>query len=505
MSRTGRQWFGRKVEMMDDNFSAEVPSRLLNYPFKNPPYTHQKAYLQRFWRSKGAALFAEMGTGKSFMLIYNAAMLYDDGEIDSMLVIAPKGVYMNWGAIEIPKHLPDHIPREVAVWGATMRKAEQEQYDKMLRAVDGLRILVMNIEAFRSSRAVREAQIFVNSTKCMVVVDESTTIKNRRTEQAKQVTKIGKQAAYKRIATGSPVTRSPMDLWSQCNFLGDYLDYDDYWSFQARYAVTVERKMPTHTFKEIVGYRHLEELKHKLSTFTFRVTKEECLDLPEKIYLMRTVPMSAEQEQLYNQMRKAALAVLDSEIVSTKNALTQLLRLHQIVCGHIRLDNGELRTLRNTRLNELENALQETQGKVIIWATYRPDIEAIRLLLQDRYGMDSVATYFGDTPPQERQEIVNRFQDPSSALRFFLANPSTGGYGLTLTQAKTVIYYSNSFDLEERLQSEDRAHRIGQTNRVTYIDLVCQGTVDEHIVKALRNKINIASQVLGEGLKKWLI
>ena len=491
---------------MEDSALPEIPSRLLNYPFKNPPYTHQKAYLQRFWRAKGAGLFAEMGTGKSFMLIYNAAMLYDEGEIDSLLIIAPKGVYMNWGSVEIPKHMPSHIRYEVGIWSATMRKAQKEQYEKMLQSVDGLRIMVINVEAFRSARGVKEARTFVNSTKCMISVDESTTIKNRRTEQAKQITKVGERALYKRIATGSPVTRSPLDLWSQCNFLGeDYLDFDDFWSFQARYAIMVERKMPTHNYKEVIGYRRLDELKDKLAKFTFRVTKDECLDLPDKVYTIRNVELSEEQERAYEQMRKAALAMIDTEIVTTKNALTQLLRLHQIVCGHLRMDNGELKLLPSRRMQELQSAIDETTSKVIIWATYRPDIEAIRLMLQEAYGMDSVAAYYGDTPAEERHAIVERFQDPQSPLRFFLANPSTGGYGLTLTQAKTVIYFSNSFDLEKRLQSEDRAHRIGQTNKVTYIDLVSPGTVDEHIVKALRNKINIASQVLGEELKKWLI
>jgi SNF2 family DNA or RNA helicase len=181
------------------------------------------------------------------------------------------------------------------------------------------------------------------------------------------------------------------------------------------------------------------------------------------------------------------------------------MRLHQIVCGHIKLDNGEVLSLPNNRITELLNILEESDGKVIIWANYRHDIEAIRLALAKEYGMNSVATYYGDTESEERQRIVNNFQDPESELRFFVGNPSTGGYGLTLTQASIVIYYSNSFDLEKRLQSEDRAHRIGQTKNVTYVDLICPKTVDEKIVKALRSKIDIANQVMGEELKAWLI
>jgi SNF2 family DNA or RNA helicase len=278
-----------------------------------------------------------------------------------------------------------------------------------------------------------------------------------------------------------------------------------YYAFQARYAVLVERRMATHTFKQIVGYRRLDELQKRLDNFSFRVTKEECLDLPDKVYTRREVEMTAEQRKAYDQMKLMALSVIDEGIVSTNNALTQLMRLHQICCGHVKLDDGSEVDFPNNRIDELLAALEEVDGKVIIWANYRKDIERIKNRLQHDYGMTAVASYYGDTEAEERQEIVTRFQDPGDSLRFFVGNPRTGGYGLTLTAAKTVIYYSNNFDLEVRLQSEDRAHRIGQTSKVTYIDLITPGTVDEHIVKALRNKINIASAVLGEELKEWLI
>ena len=191
--------------------------------------------------------------------------------------------------------------------------------------------------------------------------------------------------------------------------------------------------------------------------------------------------------------------------MSTVNALTQLMRLHQIVCGHVKLDDGRVLELPNKRIDELLSIAEETDGKLIIWATYRHDIEAIKLALQKIYGMESVGTYYGDTDDEERRRVLERFQDPESEMRFFVGNPSTGGYGLTLTAASVVVYYSNSFDLEKRLQSEDRAHRIGQTKNVTYIDLITPKTVDEKIVKALRSKINIATEVLGEEIKQWLI
>lgn len=476
------------------------------YPFKNKPFVHQAAYLQRFWEYPTSALFAEMGTGKSFMLINNAAMLYDKGKINAMLVVAPKGVYRNWYRSEIPKHMPEHISYKMACWNPTPRKAEKMEMDAMFNAVDDLRILIMNIEAFSTEKGQQFAKVFLRVTDTFMAVDESTTIKNPTAKRTKAIVKIGKDARYRRIATGSPVTKSPLDLYSQCDFLGeDCLNYSSYYAFQARYAILIERKMPTHTFKQVVGYRHLDELKDKLDRFAFRVTKDECLDLPEKIYLRRDVDLTAEQKRAYDQMKLMALSVLEEGLVSTNNALTQLMRLHQIVCGYVKLDDGQEIDLPSNRMSELMDLLAESDGKVIIWANYRKNIQDIKLAIQKEYGMTAVATYYGDTPAEDRQDIVDKFSDPKSELRFFVGNPTTGGYGLTLVSSHTVVYYSNSFDLEKRLQSEDRAHRIGQTEKVTYIDLIATNTVDEHIVKALRNKINIASAVLGEEIKGWLI
>lgn len=479
---------------------------LENYPFKNKPYLHQGAYLQRFWRSRVVALLADMGTGKSFMLINNAAMLYDRGRIDAMLVVAPKGVYRNWYSEEIPKHLPDHISYKMACWDPTPRKAQQVEMDVMYNSVNDLRILVMNIEAFSTPRGLAFAQTFLRVTKAFMAVDESTTIKNHKAKRTKNLIKAGKDALVRRIATGSPVTKNPMDLYSQMSFLGeDCLDCSSFYAFQARYAVTIKRKMPTHTFEQVIGYQRLDELQEKLKRHSFRVTKEECLDLPDKVYTKREVELTPEQRSAYDQMKTLALAIVEEGMVTTNTALTQLLRLHQIVCGHMKLDDGTIVELPNNRINEMMEAIAEIDGKIIIWSNFRHSIEAIKLALQKEYGMETVETYYGDTLAEDRALIVKRFQDPQDKLRFFVGNPTTGGYGLTLTEAKTVIYYSNSFDLEKRLQSEDRAHRIGQKNNVTYIDLISPKTVDEHIVGSLRKKIDIASMVLGEELKKWII
>jgi len=478
-----------------------------NYPYKNKPFAHQQNYLAKHWKERNVALFADMGTGKSFMVINNIAMLYDGGDINAALIVAPKGVYRNWLESEIPKHMPAHVVHRMALWSPSPRKAESIALDSLFDITEDLKILIMNIEALSTDKGMKYAQRFLMYHKPFMAIDESTTIKTPKARRAKNAVKIGKLAKFRRILTGSPVTKSPLDLFQQCDFLSsDCLQTTSFYAFRARYAITIQRTMGNHSFQKVIGYQRLDELQEKLSEFAFRVTKEECLDLPPKMYVKREVALTPEQVRVYNEMKVMALASFKEGLSTTVNALTQLLRLHQIVCGHTKLDDGTVVEIPNNRIDEMLSVVEEASGKIIIWANYRHDIEAIKLALQKEYGMNSVATYYGDTEAGDRQQIVTSFQDPEHDLRFFVGNPRTGGYGLTLTAANVVIYYSNSFDLEVRLQSEDRAHRIGQTKSVTYVDLMSPKTVDEKIVKALRDKINIADQVMGvEDLRAWLI
>jgi SNF2 family DNA or RNA helicase len=264
--------------------------------------------------------------------------------------------------------------------------------------------------------------------------------------------------------------------------------------------------MGNRAFQEIVGYRRLDELNQNLDRFSNRILKDECLDLPDKMYVRRDVELTEEQKRVYKQMKKLALAKLDNgELATTASVLTQIMRLQQICCGFLQPDEGEIQPIDNNRLKELLEITEELQGKAIIWASYTHGIQQIASALRDRFGPEAVATYYGETPQDERQEIVDRFQDKDGPLRFFVGQPKTGGYGITLTAANTVIYYSNSYDLEIRLQSEDRAHRIGQSRKVTYIDLVSPDTIDEKVLKALRSKIDLAGKVLGEEARAWLL
>tara|TARA_R110001632_G_scaffold64839_1_gene153961 strand:- start:985 stop:2001 length:1017 start_codon:yes stop_codon:yes gene_type:complete len=338
-----------------------------------------------------------------------------------------------------------------------------------------------------------------------MAVDESTTIKTPTAKRTKAILTLGKIAKYKRILTGSPVTKSPLDLFSQCSFLDDdLLDCGSFYSFRNRYAVMKNANFGGRRVQVITHYQRLEELAEILKEFSYRVLKEDCLDLPPKVYIRREVELTEEQTKAYSTMKSAALALLKGKMATAPHVLTQIMRLQQITCGHLKNDDGTITKLKNNRLNELLNVLEEVEGKVIIWANYIYDIEAIVEAVSKKFGNESIVQYYGAISSDERQKTIDRFQDKESNARFFVGNPQTGGYGITLTAANNVIYYSNGYDLEKRLQSEDRAHRIGQDKSVTYIDLITPKTVDEKIVKALRSKMNIANEIMDEDWRDWI-
>lgn len=479
----------------------------MKYKFKTKPYEHQIKALELSWKRKEFALFMEMGTGKSKVLIDTIAMQYDNGLIDSAVIVAPKGVYRNWEKEQIPLHMPEHVEHTCYVWSPNHTKKKLEELEEALGILNQLKILIVNVEAFSTAKGVNYVTKFLNANKSLLAVDESTTIKNSTAARTKNIIKISKLARARRILTGSPVTKSPLDLFSQCQFLDDYLlEQDSYYAFQNRYAIVQERTAAggSHKYRHVMGYQRLEELGEILKRFSFRVLKSECLDLPDKVYMKREIEMTPEQKKAYDEMKQFAMTEIANETITAQSAVTILLRLHQITCGHLK-KNDQVLPLKNNRVNEMLDVIEEMEGKVLIWAVYRHDIQAITKTLAEKYGPQSVRSFYGDTSDQERQEAIDLFKDDSSDLRFFVSNPRTGGYGLTFANCKNVIYYSNSYDLEVRLQSEDRTHRIGQKNTCTYVDLICEQTVDEKIVHNLKNKITMSNKILGEELKNWLV
>ena len=476
--------------------------------FKTKPYAHQVRSLESGADRPSFGFLAEMGTGKSKMLVDNLSHLYHAGRISFALIIAPKGVYRNWVSKEIPEHLSDDINFRVLRWVANPNKTQQAEINSINKKFDGLTVFVMNVEAFSTIKGKKAGEWMAKylGPTGVIAVDESTTIKNHKAKRSKTLMKIAAGFAYRRILTGSPVTKSPMDIYAQFEFLGPrLLGHDSYYSFQGRYAVTQQRKMGAHSFQQVIGYKNLDELTTLVDQHSFRVLKKDCLDLPEKIYVPRYVGLTDEQARMYNQIRDHAMTLLeDGELVSTPQVITQLLRMQQVLSGHLKTDDGELVFFPSKRIDALMEILEEHNGKAIIWSRFRYDIESITGSLNKAFGAGCAASYYGGTDDETRNNIVKNFQNPDHQLRFFVGNPATAGYGLTLTEADLCVYYANDFNLEYRMQSEDRAHRIGQRNNVTYIDLITEGTIDERIVEALRNKIEIGAKVLGEQAKEWL-
>jgi SNF2 family DNA or RNA helicase len=367
-----------------------------------------------------------------------------------------------------------------------------------------LHILIMNVEALSTDKGKDFATSFLIAHNAIVALDESTTIKNPKAQRTRNILSLRKLSKYRRIMTGSPVTRNPLDLFTQCYFLDPYhLDHESYFSFRMRYAIMRTAHIAGRKIQLVSGFKNLGELSEKLQPFSYRVLKEDCLDLPDKIYMKREIVLSLDQKRIYKEMREKALAHLNGKKITTANALTQLMRLQQITCGHFTADDGTIQDIKNNRIEELMDVLDEVEGKAIIWAHYQYDVQTICKRIEKRYGPGSVVHYYGKTLPEERDKALKNFKTKPNC-RFFVGTPHTGGYGLTLISANTVIYYSNGYDLEKRMQSEDRAHRIGQKSSVTYVDIIAEETVDTKIVKSLRKKINIASEVMGEELRKWI-
>lgn len=460
-------------------------------------------------------IFISGNSGKTKVMIDNIGVLHNKGHISGALILAPKGVYRNWSDKEIPAHLPDSIKREILVWDAASSTSKKERIQKQIKDWDGktLQFMVFNIESLISEKGRKLIADFIkrHDGNVLALVDESTCIKNHKAKRTKAAIEIGQKCKARRIATGSPITNSPLDLYSQCAFLDKgLLGYGSFYAFKNTFA-DIERVQNRQgvSYEKILRYKNLDTLSGKLNKFSYRITKKECLDLPDKVYITRDVELTPEQKTVYQEMYNSQFAVFKDENggyhdMSTSVVLTKLLRLHQVLCGTFTSDEGKLIRLPENRTQALKEVLDETSGKVIIWANYIEDIEAIRTMLTKEFGAGSFVTYYGATSADDRTKAITLFQDPNSPVRFFLGNTQTAGRGITLTQASTVVYYSNNFSLELRQQSEDRAHRLGQENKVTYIDLVVRGSLDERIIKSLIEKRNIANEVLKDDLENWI-
>ena len=467
------------------------------YNYKTKPFKHQRQSLIEGAKPYNFAYFMEMGTGKTKVAIDNAAYLFQEQKIDFVFVIAPNSVYQNWKK-EIDFHCPEKT--NIYIWKVTKDKTFKLDPKK-------LTFILMNVEALShaSGKKWLEYKLLKHGSRSMVILDESTSIKNLKASRTKAIVKLGKLAKYKRILTGSPITKSPLDLFSQCAFLDKkLLGYENYTVFKSRYAVMYSIERGGYNIQIPKYYINLEELEFKLKSFSYRVRKKDCLDLPPKQYVQRMIELPEEQRRAYEKLKATALILLKDDEVSYNNKLTELLKLQQVANGFVKTNDGKIVNFKsNAKLKELMSILEESEDKCIIWANYVHNIEMIKKKLGEVYGTDSVVSIYGKDSVDLRNKAVETFQS-DDRCRFLVGNPTVGGYGLTLTAAKYVIYFSNSYNLEVRWQSEDRAHRYGQTSQVTYIDLIATDTIDEMVLHNLENKIELSAKTLGEQVQKWL-
>lgn len=481
------------------------------FEFKTKPYEHQKEALKRSLVNSTSpavsyAWLMEMGTGKSKVACDEMGILYARDQIDIAVIFAPKGVYNNW--IKQDGELATHmaVPYTAAKWEAGGgNKANQRALEKLLKPNDTLRILVINIEALSSGKkAMIYLEKFLKSGKAYGIVDESTKIKNPQSNRCKNLLSLRSLIDFRRIASGSPVTKNPLDLYGQFSFLDPkILGHNSFYSFRARYAVMQEKNFGSRRVKIVVGYRNEEELSYRIKDHSYRVLKEDCLDIPPKVYSSREVELTDEQMRVYLEMKNEAFAQFKDTFVSANNAITILMRLQQIVCGHFVDNEGVLHRLQTNRIDALLEEIEEVDSDVIIWSRYRDDISRIVDALRENYGEESVAQFHGGNT-KTRDAEAHRFTN-DDRCRFIVSTQQSGGYGNTWLNGRHVVYYSNSEDLELRLQSEDRPHRAGQKKTVSYCDLITPGTVQEKIVKSLRNKMDIAATILSDNPREWLI
>jgi SNF2 family DNA or RNA helicase len=471
------------------------------------PYEHQLRASQKSAGREAFAALMGMRTGKTKLTIDEWGSGLDGGETD-LFITAPAGAYRTWEG-QLKEHLPPHIyeAANIVTWKSGAPGNLERVRSLWPRDPGRPRVLLMNIEALSqgAGAALDAACTFAEDGRCFGAVDESTTIKNPESIRTRAMCTVAPLLKKRRILSGLPTPRSPLDAFSQFWFLDPkILGYKDYPAFQAHFAVTKKIKVGKRNQIFVVGHKNLDELHGLIEPHSFRVKLEDCYDVPKKLYVRRDVELTARQREVYDDLKGKALARMDNgELVSPKQVVTLIMRLHQVCCGHVTDDAGVTHQLPENRTAELTRVLDEYDGKSVIWCSYGHSVALVSEKLRKRYGPEAVAQFWGGNA-QFREDDSRRFErDPS--CRYMVATPGSGGRGRTWSMADLMIYYSNTDNLEHRDQSEERGSGYGKENPVTVMDFMSEGTVEGKIVKSLRDKIDMATAVLGDGPREWLI
>jgi hypothetical protein len=490
------------------------------FRFKTTPYEHQRRAFLMSRDLEAFALFMEQGTGKTKVLIDTAAHQWAQGKIDALLVVAPNGVHRNWVDNELPVHMPDWVKWKAHWWKApsSASKTHVAKWDEAANH-DGLAVLCINVEALSHKATFDYIRGWMRHRRVMMVVDESTRIKEMTSNRTKNVLKMGEYTVSRRIATGTPVAEGPLDLFPQFYFLDqNMLGFPNFQSFKSTFAilqnvgdktfdrwvknpVTGKNEKKAEPIQMVVGYRDVDHLQSLVEPHSFRVLKTDCLDLPEKVYTKWPVELSKEQQRIYNELKTQLWSEVKGQLITAPMVMTKLMRFRQTIGGFpegVVLDDQP----RIAAMIEWAKSFPKTT-KAIIWAAFRPELDAIATALREAFPGEGVSEYHGGIPAEIRANGLKAFQT-NPDFRWFVANGQSAGVGLTLTSASQVGYYSNHYSLELRLQSEDRAHRIGQRNPVTYTDFIAPGTIEDKVVQALRDKKNLADTITGDELLSWI-
>jgi hypothetical protein len=450
------------------------------YKFKTTPYAHQAQGIAHLFGSTRAAVFAEPGTGKTKMAIDAAAALWRADEIDALLVVCPLSVRSSWRD-QMALHSP--VPYEVQMVAT--------KFDGRRLGPGGLRVILVGCESLSSGGAAdRTMALFTANPgiRVAMVVDEAHMIKNQAATRTKKVKIMGAASRWRWILTGTPIANNIGDLYSQFDFLDpNIIGLPSYSVFMERYAI-----YGGFEGRQIVGWTRCEEVRDAIEPWIFRALKSECLDLPPKVYERREISMTPEQSKVYREMKRYGM----SGTLTTIGTLDLALRLHQIAGGWMAHDDGKVTQISSKvpKIDELLSILDECEGQTtIVWCAYRHEVAAVVQAVSQRVGADRVVQIHGGVDEAGRAAAVAAIQ--SGAATVLVGTASAGGVGLTLTAATVTVYFSNTFKYVERVQSEDRNHRIGQASSVTIFDLVTAGTVDESIEKALVAKSDLAAWI----------
>lgn len=487
----------------------------MTYKSKREPRVKQAEALERLKGREAFALLMAMRTGKTKVTLDDFGRLEHDKKVQDLLVIAPAGVYKTWVKAIDEDFSDDLIARmKLHVWesGSYGSNRAKQELSKFL-AHTGPRVLLMNIEALSAVEMAKDTvKKFLDKRKVYVAIDESTSIKNPTAKRTKFINRnVGLRAAYRRILSGLPTPKSPLDLYSQFEFLDQrILGASNFYTFRARYAILRKMKFGGRDVPIVVGYQNIDDLTKRIAPHSFRVRLEDCYDLPPKMYAIREVPLTDEQKRIYRELKNFATSQLAAEKHVTATAvITQIIRMHQVLCGHTRDEQGTFHSIPERRTETLIDLLEEHDGKAIIWCSYDHDVQKVAEALQKNFRIEAepkksvVARFWGGNRATREEEEARFLKDPD--CRFIVATAAAGGRGRMWAGANLVVYYSNTPDLEHRAQSEERAQTVGKTDSVLYVDLMVPGSVDEKYVHALRQKINMAATINGDNYREWLV